>query len=102
MACNKKGPCKEEKSKNVEKLTDEKLDEVSGGTPGPPETWPQWQQVPLPFGNPTVMPPVLRYCSPSESTDPFRRPGPGPSPFPSFQPFGPPCKPVLPSGWPPR
>lgn len=31
MTCNKKGPCKEEKAKNVEKMTDEQLDKVSGG-----------------------------------------------------------------------
>jgi hypothetical protein len=31
MTCNKKSPCKEEKAKSVEKLTDESLDKVSGG-----------------------------------------------------------------------
>jgi hypothetical protein len=34
MTCNKKGPCKEEKAKSVEKLTDESLDKVSGGKVG--------------------------------------------------------------------
>lgn len=31
MTCGKKDPVKEEKAKSVEKLTDERLDKVSGG-----------------------------------------------------------------------
>lgn len=40
MTCNKKGPCKEEKAKNVEKMTDEQLDKVSGGKIGCKPSWP--------------------------------------------------------------
>ncbi len=44
MTCDKKGPGKEEKAKNVEKMTDEELNKVSGGaekkgTPGQ-NCWP--------------------------------------------------------------
>ncbi len=80
MVCGKKGSCSEEKGRNVEQLTDEKLDKVSGGkkvclicqpqhenqSEGKVGCKPSWP----PQCDPRKMEPEIHWCGPTGGCHP--------------------------------